>query len=320
MQIDTNKFWSKVQVGADNECWPWLGKHKKNGQGVFSVNCVMKPVTRIAWILSGREIGYHTRLFHKCHTPDCCNPNHLSLTEHTVDEHFWSLVDIRGDDECWPWLGQCDKRNDYGRLKIKPNVYVAHRLAWMLSNNQPLSSTSRVFHRCPNGNCCNPNHLTTEFLTLEERFWPYVETREEGECWPWIGWRDDDGYGHASYPHNTGRQGILAHRLSWEIHCGPIPDGLFVCHHCDNPPCVNPKHLFVGTIQDNHRDMVNKGRNRGATKPKGASSPRAVLTDRQATEITNIVGITQKELASIYGVSQSTISRLRRGLTNYCNL
>lgn len=79
------------------------------------------------------------------------------------------------------------------------------------------------------------------------------------KCWPWVGGSLNEGYGCIRLGSSHGRI-VLAHRAAWAIANGPIPDGLFVLHHCDNPPCCNPAHLFLGTHQDNMDDMVAKGR------------------------------------------------------------
>lgn len=92
-------------------------------------------------------------------------------------------------------------------------------------------------------------------LTLEQRFWLKVE-KSDG-CWLWMSVRKVAGYGYLA----AGRKRRLpAHRLSWELHNGPIPDGLWVLHHCDNPPCVRPDHLFLGTAKQNADDREGKGR------------------------------------------------------------
>jgi len=83
-----------------------------------------------------------------------------------------------------------------------------------------------------------------------------IEVDQSSGCWNWTGTISPGGYGVASWNYKTRR----AHRLSWESFCSAIPDGLFVCHKCDNPRCVNPDHLFLGTAQDNANDCVAKGR------------------------------------------------------------
>src|SRR5437899_3345664 len=92
------------------------------------------------------------------------------------------------------------------------------------------------------------------------RFWRMVDQRSRSECWPWLGHTNRKGYGriYGGIGQDNGVQS--AHRVSYRIHYGAIPGKLWVLHRCDNPPCVNPAHLFIGTVADNVRDMMAKGR------------------------------------------------------------
>lgn len=104
--------------------------------------------------------------------------------------------------------------------------------------------------------------------TLEEKFWDYVELIPFHTCWEWSGSHDEHGYSRIapvrSKKLNSCRRKspMKASRVSWELHYGPIPKRLCVLHKCDNPGCVNPSHLFVGTQLDNIKDMIRKGRHR----------------------------------------------------------
>lgn len=100
---------------------------------------------------------------------------------------------------------------------------------------------------------------------LHERFWEKVNVNAPGGCWEWTGSRTMAGRGYGTI--GIGGRSTLAHRVSWEIKNGPIPDGpghhgVCVLHRCDNPPCVRPDHLFLGTQKDNVEDMDTKGRRR----------------------------------------------------------
>jgi hypothetical protein len=143
-----------------------------------------------------------------------------------------------------------------------------------------------------------------------ERFHKKYEISEFG-CWIWTAGTRPNGKG-VSYPRHWTDDGksIGAHRFSFELVHGPIPKSMYVCHKCDTPMCVNPDHLFVGTHHDNMHDMVTKKRSftgRGEDK-KG----RAKLTNQQADQIRKM-DVSHSKLAAMFGVSQTTISRIKRG-------
>lgn len=100
---------------------------------------------------------------------------------------------------------------------------------------------------------------------LNERFWSKVNRGSGSDCWLWTANKNNKGYG-LFRPGGTAPK-RLAHRLAYEDHFGPIPGSSLICHHCDNPPCVNPNHLFIGTHKTNHADMVQKGRRRIGYNP-----------------------------------------------------
>lgn len=141
---------------------------------------------------------------------------------------------------------------------------------------------------------------------VEVRFWKYVN-KSDG-CWEWVGNKHQQGYGLMG-DSNRGKT-LKSHRISWEIHNGPIPEKMCVLHKCDNTSCVNPNHLFLGTQQDNITDMVSKGRQRTG-RMMGSTNPISKLTEAQVLEIRALVGtMTQKAISSLYSVGEMTISRV----------
>ena len=144
-------------------------------------------------------------------------------------------------------------------------------------------------------------------LTLTERFWRYVK-KEEG-CWQWLSYIDPVGYGRLNY---KGRP-MLASRISYLLHFGEIPDGMAVCHKCDNPSCTNPDHLFLGTQADNIADMEKKGRARKRGKP-GIDHHNSKMNDEAVKDIRSN-GASDADNAKKYSVSRATIHSIRVGKT-----
>jgi hypothetical protein len=147
-------------------------------------------------------------------------------------------------------------------------------------------------------------------VAAEDRFWAKVDRTCDNDCWEWTGAREVAGYGFF-FRSSKPRRWYKAHRFSYELHVGPIPEGLYVCHHCDNPPCVNPAHLFLGDARANNDDRDQKGRGKLA-RGAGGQHPRARLSQQEVDEIRSrhAAGETQVALARAFGLSQGHISRL----------
>lgn len=151
---------------------------------------------------------------------------------------------------------------------------------------------------------------------LKGRLLARVEITTSG-CWEFQGSRSEKGYGRIGSG-SLANQTILAHRASWLVHKGDIPLGMFVLHHCDNPPCINPAHLFLGDHKTNMEDMSSKGRGSGNPNGggKGTVNGMCKLTDDQVSEIRSLyaeTSITQKVIAERFGVSKSLISAIISG-------
>lgn len=134
--------------------------------------------------------------------------------------------------------------------------------------------------------------------SLDEKFWEKVDKKSESECWVWLGAITDDGYGSF--------WSKLSHRVAWELTYGPIPKGKYICHHCDNPSCVNPSHLFLGTQLDNMQDMVYKGR---SYDHSGENNPKVKLSELDVLEIRRLssLGVSAYKLSKMFLVSATNI-------------
>lgn len=189
--------------------------------------------------------------------------------------------------------------------------------------------------RCCSAACARASRRGTSPCTTtpQERFWGRVDQSGPvvrpglGACWLWLGPKDRKGYGTT---HLTKQRKRGAHQAAWLFTNGHIPDGMWVLHKCDNPPCVRPSHLFLGTSDDNIRDKVAKGRQaRGEThwsQQLGASSrfargnmlPQAKLTPSMVQEIRRLSRVenwSARRIAKHIGVSPSAIDRILLGVS-----
>lgn len=140
-----------------------------------------------------------------------------------------------------------------------------------------------------------------------------VDKKQTG-CWEWTGAKRKKGYGSFQW----GGKPWAAHRAAWTMFRGPIPEGLVVCHRCDNPPCINPDHLFIGTARDNVGDAIAKGRRprmQQVRRAIGENHGRALLTEDDVRFIRSHRALGSRSLAMRFGVARSTVKNVLAGET-----
>ena len=205
---------------------------------------------------------------------------------------FTRLVEVVG--ECWLWRGA----KSGGQFRLFGHARSAALSSWVLFKGK--APEKPIWRSCANSLCVRPDHLTTEVRLMRpvaDRFWEKVEKSDT--CWLWCGATNKSGYG--DFHLGGGSAHVLAHRYSWELHNGST--NLFVLHDCDNPPCVRPDHLFLGTNKDNMLDMARKGRH-GLSKLTAAQARQ--IKDRCASE-------SHRALGEEFGVSRPTVTAISTG-------
>jgi hypothetical protein len=230
----------------------------------------------------------------------------------TTQENFLQRVIVgENEDDCWGWTGAVSDGTAITTVRgaarngIGARTIVAARVSWILAFGD-IPDDVPVRRSCGNKTCVNPRHL---YLHDTDRiFWIRVcVIDDEDSCWEWNG-PLCEGYGHFS----LNRRNIFSHRYAYEMEYGPIPDGMHVCHHCDNRLCCRPSHLFLGTNRDNMDDKVAKGR-----QARWETVGTGKLTWPEVRGIRRRVGDgeNQRRLAEEYGVSPTTITNIKQNVT-----
>jgi hypothetical protein len=189
-----------------------------------------------------------------------------------------------------------------------------------IADNYPLyTGTDKEFAMSSSNHTSNKSQFKSpEEITPNdiERFWNKVDRRSDDECWEWQAGHNGR-YGLFTIRHRK----YYAHRIAYRITHGVVSD-LVVCHHCDNPRCVNPAHLFAGTQSDNLRDAIKKGRMHPPKSPqtqptmRGENHPEAKLSNADVRQIRKLLKagkLTQQEIGNQFGVSASNISLIKLG-------
>lgn len=207
------------------------------------------------------------------------------------------------DEACWLWDSE-DESIPIIREKGK-NLSV-RAVLWTLSGKE-LPEGRQIRMTCRNRKCVRPEHMRLASGNLIERLFGQMVISENG-CWVWVGSRDRDGYGLITWEGTN----LRPHRVSYEHFVGEIQENFMVCHHCDNPSCFNPTHLFQGTNRDNSEDMCQKGRSfKGETHHSAKLTPDDVRSARNAFFQR---GESMSSLAARYDMSFKNMDKAVRGV------
>lgn len=265
--MDTKSL-ARFQYYTDNSkgpdaCWPWVGKRLVGGYGRFWYDGDQRYAHRIAYEISYGPIPQGMKVLHQCDNPPCVNPAHLRVGTHAENmaEKVARNRQGKGDDVASPgWANPRAKLTELDVLEIR-RVYAVGGGDVVQSLVDLFGVTRQIIWRVATGRSWSYLDSNQVPRTREEklrgRFFAKVnKVEDQDSCWEWTASRFGTGYGSFG----IGTKVKYAHRVSWELENGPIPNGLWVLHRCDNPRCIRPSHLFLGTAAENNADMRAKGR------------------------------------------------------------
>lgn len=224
------------------------------------------------------------------------------MPKKTPEQRFFEKIRIDPETGCWIWTAAKNLKG-CGIFRINQKNIFAHHFAWKLYNGK-INENDFIKHKCNNYSCVNPDHLYIYNHSNENRFWKRV--KKTSTCWNWIGYKNPQGYGRFW----VNKKMVRTYRFSYELHFGPIQKNKFVCHKCDNPSCVNPNHLWLGTVLDNSNDMINKNRDK---KARGEKNCNSKLTKEQVLKIRSEYiprKVSAYKLAKKYNVNVNTIQKI----------
>lgn len=206
-----------------------------------------------------------------------------------------------------------DAANDISRFLWQRLAAASHRFELVLRESElSLMQPPEFLKRRDCAHCGQPFQQINPIqrhCSLTCRFWSRVSIGDVDDCWPWTGALQKQGYGIIGYNGTT----WLTHRIAWLLDTGDLAEPC-VLHHCDNPPCANPRHLFAGTNHDNVLDREAKGRG-GGPKCRGVLSGRAVLIEAQIPEIRALIlaGVSFPKIGARFGVTKGAICSIANG-------
>jgi len=349
-QVNKN---GKIQAHAPElgPCWEWTGLRNASGYGLVrkGIRQVGKGnlaiASRVSWVLHCGPISGGLLVCHKCDNRTCVNPEHLFLG--TYRDNWMDCLNKGRNPLVGPSPERCrtaklswedvksirviGKTQKLPRSQIAEMFDISEDTVWSILHNKTWrrrrvsaaqmrefeskqkESEPIEFSPSPHASALAVMGCSESF---ESRFWSNIYKTSKDSCWLWTAAKNAMGYGVIGKgPCNSGN--VLAHRASWIIHNGAIPDGSCVLHKCDTPACVNPNHMWLGTRPENNADMARKGRRR-AIGPAPERAANAKLSWSKVAEIRSIYnqGKTgQVPLSKMFGVSQHAIWAIINNIT-----